>query len=54
MTKPPMEDALLDQAAAPAKKTVQMPVGAIDRSRDQDALTKAAGRDASVPPHTGP
>jgi xanthine dehydrogenase YagR molybdenum-binding subunit len=27
MTKPPMEDALLDQAAAPAKKTVQMPVG---------------------------
>ena len=27
MTKPPMEDALFDQAAAPAKKTVQMPVG---------------------------
>ena len=27
MTKPPMEDALVAQAAAPTKKTVQMPIG---------------------------
>ncbi|MFY9745970.1 MAG: xanthine dehydrogenase family protein molybdopterin-binding subunit [Acidobacteriaceae bacterium] len=27
MTKPPMNDALVAQAAAPAKKTVQMPIG---------------------------
>jgi len=32
----------------------QTPVGAIDRSRDQGALARAAGRDASVPPHSGP
>jgi hypothetical protein len=38
-------------ASAPA--SVQTPVGAIDRSRDQDALTRAAARDASVPPHSG-